>query len=314
MAQTITERTPLWRLRIFLFSKWNGLARRRMLDWVPDVPFLKIQYFLKLGRRLNLKHPRLYNEKAQWIKLYDRQPIYNIFVDKLAVRDYVKQQVGEQYLIPEIARYQRPWDIQWDKLPQHYVLKCTHGSSCNIIQDGSLTPAQLEQKKARLPGWMASNWFYLSREWPYLAVKPRILVEQFLEGPNGSVPLDYKFLCFDGEPKYVIVDVDRYKDGGDGHRRNFYDLNWVRQDMLNRHPGYDGEVPRPTCLEEMIGVARALSQGIPHIRIDLYEVAGRVYFGEMTFFHGFGMEVFRPRSFEEHLGDLIRLPGEAKHP
>lgn len=312
MAQTVTEPTRFWRLRVFLFNKWNGLARRRLLDWVPDRLFLKVQYYLKLGRRLNIDHPTLYNEKVQWIKLYDRNPQYNIFVDKLAVRQYVKDTVGEKYLIPEIAHYDRPEDIAWDQLPDRYVLKCTHGSSCNIVQDGKKDAAAIERLKARIPGWMKSNWFYLSREWPYLDVKPRILIEKFMQGPDGSVPYDYKFLCFNGEPRYVIVDVDRYKDGGLGHRRNFYDLNWVRQDMFNRHPGYEGDVPRPSCLDEMVEVARKLSKGIPHIRIDLYQVGEQVYFGEMTFFHGFGMEVFRPRQFEEHLGSLIHLPGKDK--
>ena len=312
MAQTVTEPTWGWQARIALYNKWNGLARRRMLDWVPDRAFLGIQYFLKLGRPLHLKHPALYNEKLQWIKLYDRDERYKVFVDKLAVRDYVRETVGEQYLIPEIARYDRAQDVQWDRLPPRYALKCTHGSSCNIVQDGSLSGERFARQKARLVQWMKDDWFYLSREWPYREVKPRILVEQFLEGPDGQVPYDYKFLCFDGEPKYIIVDVDRYKDGGDGHRRNFYDLNWVKQEVFNRHPGYDGPVERPQCLEEMIQVARKLSQGLRHIRIDLYQVGGRVYFGEMTFFHGCGLEVFRPRAFEAHLGELIALPGEAR--
>lgn len=312
MAQTVTEPTRFWRARTFLFGKWNGLARRRMLDWVPDRAFLKIQYYLKLGRRLDLKHPRLYNEKLQWIKLYDRDPQYKLFVDKLAVRDYVRERVGEQYLIPEIAHYDRAEDIQWDRLPQRYVLKCTHGSSCNIVQDGTRDETTIARQRARLRDWMAADWFWLSREWPYLGVKPRVLIEQFLHGPGGGVPYDYKILCFGGEPQYIIVDVDRYKSGGDGHRRNFYDVNWVKQEVFNRHPGYEGLIPRPECLDEMLEVARKLAQGLRHIRIDLYEAEGRVYFGEMTFFHGFGMEVFRPRAFEEHLGSLIALSGEEK--
>lgn len=303
MAQTVTEPKGLWKLRVFLFNKMCGLARRGLLDWLPDRPFLKLQYYLKLGRRLNLKRPALYNEKLQWIKLYDRDERYPGFVDKLAVRDYVREQVGEEYLIPEIARYERPEDIDWDALPEKYVLKCTHGSSTNIIQDGTKTAEAIEREKRRLPGWMAGDWFRLSREWPYKGIRPRILVEQFLEGPGGQVPYDYKILCFDGEPRYIIVDVDRYQD----HKRNFYDLNWERQAIFNRHPGYDGQVQRPECLNEMLDVARKLSKGLKHIRIDLYEVDGRVYFGEMTFFHGYGMEVFRPRSFEQHLGELIRL-------
>lgn len=181
----------------------------------------------------------------QWIKLYDRDERYKVFVDKLAVRDYVRETVGEQHLIPEIARYDRAQDVQWDRLPPRYALKCTHGSSCNIVQDGSLSGERFCQAKGAA-GPVDEGRLVLPEPGVALpGVKPRILVEQFLEGPDGQVPYDYKFLCFDGEPKYIIVDVDRYKDGGDGHRRNFYDLNWVKQEVFNRHPGYDGPVERP---------------------------------------------------------------------
>ena len=295
-----------------LYDAFFALARRGAFRWMGDRAFLRLQYRLKRRKPLRLDPPQTYGEKLQWLKLYDRQPVYTQMADKIAARNFVAARVGEKYLIPEIARYDRAQDVQWDRLPPRYALKCTHGSSCNIVQDGSLSGERFARQKARLVQWMKDDWFYLSREWPYQGVKPRILVEQFLEGPDGQVPYDYKFLCFDGEPKYIIVDVDRYKDGGDGHRRNFYDLNWVKQEVFNRHPGYDGPVERPQCLEEMIQVARKLSQGLRHIRIDLYQVGGRVYFGEMTFFHGCGLEVFRPRAFEAHLGELIALPGEAR--
>ena len=303
MAQTVTEKKGLWRVRIKLFDWMCGAARRNLLNWVPDKPYLYVQYFLKLGYPLRLKHPKLYNEKLQWIKLYDRDEGYKHFVDKIAVRDYVQKTVGEQYLIPSVAQYNRIEDIQWDQFPKKYVLKCTHGSSTNIIQDGTKSDAAIEKERQKLSGWMKRDWFWLSREWVYKGIVPRILVEQFLEGKGGAVPYDYKIMCFGGEPKYIIVDVDRYTD----HKRNFYDVNWVRQDMFNRHPGYDGVVEKPECLDEMLAVARKLSKGLRHIRIDLYEVSGKVYFGEMTFFHGYGMEVFRPRAFEEHMGDLISL-------
>ncbi|MDO4548518.1 MAG: ATP-grasp fold amidoligase family protein [Clostridia bacterium] len=309
MAQTVTEKIGFWRTRIWLFNKMCGMARHNMLNWVPDKTFIKLQYYLKLGRRLNLEKPALYNEKLQWIKLYDRKPIYNKFVDKIAVRDYVARTVGKKYLVPMICTCDSEDDIPWDELPRKYVLKCSHGSSCNIIQDGKKSESVIMRERARLPEWMKRNWYWFSREWPYKDVKPRILIEQYLEGPSGDVPYDYKILCFDGKPVYIIVDVDRYSD----HKRNFYDVNWVRQDMFNRHPGYDGDIPRPERLDEMLDVAAKLSKGIRHIRIDLYDVEGKIYFGEMTFFHGYGMEVFRPREFERKLGDLISLNGGKKN-
>ncbi|MGI6173539.1 MAG: ATP-grasp fold amidoligase family protein [Christensenellales bacterium] len=291
------------RARLYLSDVFDALARRGLLAWLPDVPFLMVQYFLHLGRLLNLKHPRLYNEKLQWIKLYDRKPEYPRYVDKLAVRDYVKEKVGEKYLIPLLATAESAEDIDWNALPERFVVKCTHGSSSNIIcRDKSVLDTCEATEKLR--NWMKRSWYPLSREWPYLGIAPRIIVEEFLGDAEGKVPYDYKILCFGGEPKYIIVDAERYT----GHRRNFYDTQWNRQDMFNRHPPYEGTVEKPKCLLEMLDVARKLSEGIPHIRVDLYVVDDRVYFGEMTFFHGFGMEVFRPRAFEEHLGDLIRLP------
>lgn len=302
MAQTVTEKTRFWKLRVFCFNKLMALCRRQWLNFIPDKPLLRAQFYLKLGRRLDLKHPRLYNDKLQWIKLYDRDPRYRTFVDKVAVRDYVAETAGEKYLIPEVARFETWRDIDWASLPDRFALKLAHGSGCNVLcRDKDALDIPAAQKK--LERWAKLDWFWPSREWPYLGVKPRVLVEAFLEGENGDVPRDYKILCFAGVPRYVIVDVDRYTR----HTRNFYDVNWVRQDMFNRHPGYEGEVPRPENLEEMLEVAAKLSKGVPHIRIDLYNVKGRVYFGEMTFFHGYGMEVFRPRAFEEHLGDLTPL-------
>ncbi len=291
------------KLRLFLFDKMTGLGRRGLLRWIPDAPYLRVQYFLKLGRVLRLKHPRLFNEKLQWIKLHDRKPEYHRYADKLAVRDYVAKTAGEGCLIPLIASYDSVDQIDWNALPERFVMKCTHGSGSNIIctDKGKLDIGKAE---SQLRAWMARSWYDLSREWPYLGIQPRILVEQFIGDDDGQVPFDYKIMCFEGAPTYVIVDADRYS----GHTRNFYDVRWQKQDMFNRHPNIPYDIPRPGPLNEMLSIAQSLCQGLHHIRIDLYVVAGKVYFGEMTFFHGYGMEVYRPESFERHMGDLIKLP------
>ena len=290
------------KLRGILFKWMMREARREKLRWMKDEPFLRLQFYLKLGRRLNLKNPELYDDKLQWIKLHDRKEIYHTFVDKIAVRDYVREKAGEKYLIPALYELDRPEQIPWEDLPDRFVIKCTHGSSCNIIcRDKS--KLDIAKAKEDLAYWMRRDWFDLSREWPYRGVKPRILIEHYLEGDTGDVPYDYKIMCFNGRPTYIVVDADRYIR----HTRNYYDTNWVKQDMFNRHPNIDREIERPKELEEMLSVAEKLCQGLRHIRIDLYTVKGKVYFGEMTFFHGYGMEVFRPRSFEKHMGDLIPL-------
>jgi hypothetical protein len=290
-------------IRLKCFEGMLRLSRRNLLNFLPDRAYLKIQYFLKLGRRLDLENPQLYNEKLQWIKLCDRNPLYTRMADKLSVRDYVAERGCGEYLIPLLSFCDRPEQIDWDSLPDRFVVKCSHGSSSNIIvRDKAALDRAAAVKK--LSGWMRRNWFWLSREWPYKDVKPRILIERFIGGEDGKAPYDYKILCFGGEPAYVIVDADRYE----GHTRNFYSPDWIRQDIFNRHPPIPRDIPRPEHLSEMLEVARKLSRGIPHVRVDLYEANGRVYFGETTFFHGYGMEVFRPRAFEKHLGDLIPLP------
>ena len=294
------------RARLFCFNGMLHFARDGKLAFLPDALFLRAQYWLKLGRVLHLKHPRLYNEKLQWIKLYDRKPAYSTIADKLAVRDYVRERLGEGVLIPLIAEYDRVDQIDWAVLPDRFVIKCTHGSSSNIIVIDK-SKLDVEDAKRKLNLWMGRNWFNLSREWPYKEIPPRIIVEQFIGAENGKAPFDYKIMCFSGKPAYVIVDADRFT----GHTRNFYDTNWIKQDIFNRHPNISYEIERPAQLAEMLSIAQTLSQGFAHIRVDLYVALGRVYFGEMTFFHGYGMEVYRPESFERHLGDLISLPAPA---
>lgn len=291
------------KLRTFLFNGMARLARDGRLGFIPDGPFLRLQYYLKLGRVLHLKHPVLYNEKLQYIKLYDRDPRYSEYADKLAVRDFVSERAGDKYLIPMIARYDSADEIDWDRLPDRFVLKCTHGSGSNIIC-ADKSKLDISDSRRKLDRWMSMNWFNTSREWPYKNIEPRIIVEEYLEGPNGAVPFDYKIMCFEGEPTYIIVDADRYSK----HTRSFYDVNWIRQDMFNRHPGIPYEIERPEKLSEMLELARLLSRGLHHVRVDMYVVGGAIYFGEMTFFHGYGMEVYRPLEFERHMGDLINFP------
>ena len=288
-------------MRKKLYNAFFALSRRGAFRWMGDRAFLRLQYFLKRGKILRLNPPKTYGEKLQWLKLHDRNPEYCTMVDKIAARDFVAARVGEKYLIPEIARYDRVEDINWEKLPNRFVMKCAHGSSANILcRDKDLL--DIEDAKQKLNGWMQRNWFWVSREWPYKDIPARILVETFLPSEE-DVPRDYKILCFDGEPKYIIVDFDRFTN----HTRNYYDTDWNRLDMTNRHPNYLEPVERPHELDEMLDVARKLSQGVRHLRVDLYAVSGKVYFGELTFYHGYGMEEYSPESFEYEMGSLIRL-------
>lgn len=280
------------------------MGDKRLLNWIPDALYLKIIYRAETGKRLDLKHPKTYNEKLQWLKLYDRRPEYTMMVDKYEVRKYVAEKIGEEYLIPLIGVYDSVDEIPWEELPDKFVLKCTHGSGSNII---CLDKKRLdvEEAKKKLGKWMKKNWYWFGREWAYKNVRPRIICENFMVDESGKELKDYKIFCFDGEPKLIQVDFDRFRD----HKRNIYDLDWNLVDLTIKYPRDPNKtIARPDKLDEMLDVARKLSAGIPHVRVDLYSIGDKIYFGELTFTHGSGYEPFYPESYNELFGSWLKLP------
>lgn len=280
------------------------MGDKKLLTWIPDALYLKIIYRAETGKRLDLKHPKTYNEKLQWLKLYDRRPEYTMMVDKYEVRKYVAEKIGEEYLIPLIGVYDSVDEIPWEELPDKFVLKCTHGSGSNILcNDKKELDIQMAKKKLRK--WMKKNFFWVFREWPYKNVKPRIVCEKYMVDESGIELKDYKIFCFDGEPKLIQVDFDRFRD----HKRNIYDLDWNLVDLTIKYPRDPNKtIARPDKLDEMLDVARKLSAGIPHVRVDLYSIGDKIYFGELTFTHGAGYEPFYPESYNELLGSWLKLP------
>lgn len=283
-----------------------ALAERGLMPMLSDEAFLKIKFKMLMGYKLNLNEPKTFNEKLQWLKLHDRNPEYTMLVDKYEVKKYVAEKVGAKYIIPTLGVWDRAEDIDFDSLPEQFVLKCTHDSGSVIIcrdkQHFSRNAAISKLHKA-----LQKNLYYYGREWPYKNVKPRIIAEKYMEDESGYELKDYKVFTFNGEPKIIQVDFGRYNGR---HCRNFYNLNWKYMDMEILYPADASvKIERPQKLDEMLQLSRKLATG-PHVRIDLYSIRNRIYFGEMTFYHGNGFEEFRPFEWDLKFGEWLRLPCE----
>lgn len=272
---------------------------------IPDKMFIKLSYWSHFCKWINLDNPVTFNEKLQWLKLNHKKAKYCDYADKFTVRNYIKDVIGEQYLVPMIGVYDTVSDIEWDMLPDKYVLKCTHASGRNIICSDKLA-LDIENAKRKLKVWMKSNFFWHGREWVYKTIKPRIVAEQYLENPTCDELIDYKFMCFNGEPKCLFLCLDRQSN--ESLKVDFYDMEWNPMPFERHYKRSGRQIPRPKCFDEMAKLARKLSEGIPFVRVDFYEVNGQVYFGELTFFPGNGMEEFTPEYYDELLGSWIALP------
>ena len=274
----------------------------KLLSFVPSAPYLKMVYRIKTGEKLHLKNPVGFNEKLNWLKLNHIHPEYTQLVDKLAVRDYIREKIGEDYLFPLLGSWNSFDDIDFDALPDKFVLKCNHDSgSVKLITDKSkMDKAAL---KAFFERRLAMNAYCLGREYPYKDVPPKMMAEAFMEAPDGGGINDYKFFCFQGKPKLLFVATDRATDV----RFDFFDMDFQHLDIVNIHEQSGKEIQKPSCFEEMKSLAETLSQGMEFVRIDLYEIGGRVYFGDFTFFHGGGFYLFHPAHWEKDLGDLLPL-------
>lgn len=274
-------------------------------DW-SDEKYLKRKYKAYIGKELDLENPQTFNEKLQWLKLYDRKPIYTTMVDKYAVKQYVAEQIGEEYIIPTLGVWDRFDDIDFDALPDQFVLKCTHDSGGLVIcRDKS----KLDKvaAKAKIEKFLKREYFWRQREWPYKNVKPRIIAEQYMEDSKTAELRDYKFFCFNGAVKALFVATERQK-AGEEVKFDFFDPDFNRLPFRQGHPNAKTTPEKPVRLEEMKRLAEALSKGIPHVRVDFYEVDGRVYFGELTFSHFAGLVAFEPEEWDYTFGSWIQLP------
>ena len=271
-----------------------------------DEKAIAIKFKLLMGYDIDLSAPKTFNEKIQWLKLHDRKPIYTTMVDKYAVKQYVADHIGEEYIIPTIGVWDKFDDIDFDALPDQFVLKCTHDSGGLVIcrDKNSLDKQRAKEKIERS---LKKNYYWSGREWPYKDVKPRIIAEQYMEDTKTEELRDYKFFCFDGIAKALFVATDRQKEGEEV-KFDFYDMDFKHLDFKQGHPNAAVSPAKPETFEEMRQLAEKLSQGIPHMRVDFYEVNGKAYFGELTFSHFSGMVPFNPEEWDETFGSWIKLP------
>lgn len=280
----------------------------KLFAFMSDEQYLKLIYRIRMGKKLNLDHPKTFNEKLQWLKLHDRKPEYTTMVDKFEVKKYVADRIGEQYVIPTLGVWERFDDIDFDKLPNQFVLKCTHDSGGLVIcrDKDSLN---IDQARKKIESSLKSNFYWVGREWPYKNVNPRIIAEAYMEDENDRELRDYKFFAFDGVVKALLIVTDRGDTSVDT-KFDFFDMDFNHLDFTNGHPNAQTPPHKPETFEEMKGLAEKLSQGIPQVRVDFYEVNGKVYFGELTFAHWSGMKPFEPEIWDEKFGEFIKLPDE----
>jgi hypothetical protein len=281
------------------------LVRYKLLPLLPEKMYLRIIFKRHLGYKLDLKNPKTYNEKLQWLKLNDRKFEYTQMVDKYEVRKYVADRIGEKHLIPLLGVWNTFDMINFDKLPDKFVLKCTHDSGsvyiCDYKQKFDIKEVQKKINKA-----LKRNYYYRWKEWPYKNVKPRIIAEQFMVDESGKELKDYKFFCFYGVPELFFVATDRPFDT----RFDFYDMEFNHLPFEQGHPWATKKIVKPKGFNRMVEIAAKLSQNIPHVRVDLYDINGEIYFGELTFTHYSGMVPFKPEIWDKILGDKLKLPIE----
>ena len=272
---------------------------------IPDKLYLQIKYFKWFGKFINFKNPQTFNEKLQWLKLYDRNPEYVKMVDKYEVKQYVADKIGKQYIIPTLGVWDDFDKIDFDSLPDKFVLKTTH--DCGGIKICDKSNFDKASIKAFINKHLKNKYYFHHREWPYKKVKPRIIAEKYMEDEKTGELRDYKFFCFNGLVKALFIATERQK-AGEEVKFDFFDENFNHLPIRQGHPNASTVPEKPECFEEMKALAFKLSKGIPHVRIDFYEVNGQIYFGELTFYHFAGTVPFEPEEWDYKFGGWIELP------
>ena len=287
------------------FNVYMHLSNIGLFNWVPSKLHLRIIYRIFLHKRLNINNPKTFNEKLQWLKIYDRKECYTKMVDKYEVKQYISNLIGEKYLIPTIGVYDSFDKINFELLPEQFVIKCTHDSGGIVIVKNK---KEMDYKAIRkkINRSMRKNYYYLTREWPYKNVKPRIIIEKYMTD-DGEELADYKVHNFNGNPKLILVCKDRFDNNG--MTEDFFDENWKHLDI--KRPGHNNSskiIEKPVLLNEMLELSKKISEGIPFVRTDFYIINGNIYFGEITFFPASGLSAFIPEKWDEYLGDYLSLP------
>lgn len=273
---------------------------------LDDETFLKKRYMATFGKPLNLENPTGFNEKIQWLKLYARNPQYTILVDKYKVREYITQKLGEEYLIPLLGVWDKPEDINFESLPNSFVLKCNHNSGLGMCICKDKNTLDINDVIKKLHQGLQEDYYIRHREWPYKNVPRKIIAEQFMVEDGDKELMDYKVHCFNGEPKFILVCSDRFSSSG--LKEDFYDTEWNLLDIRRpKHPNSVEGIKKPELLDELLRLAKILSKNLPFSRIDFYIINSKIYFGEITFFPASGFEAFEPVEADEWIGQLLDL-------
>lgn len=285
---------------------FESLGARGFFRWMSDEKYLKKLYRIRMGKKLDLDNPQTYNEKLQWLKIHDRKPEYTQMVDKAEAKKIVAGKIGEEYIIPTLGVYEKWDDIDFDKLPNSFVIKCTHDSGgLVIVKDKNSFDKKAAKKKINKS--LKRNYYYGLREWPYKDVKPRIIIEEFISNEgNGDALTDYKFFCFKGKADCVMVCIDReIKDT----KFYFFNKKWEfkRLNIRGINVSKDFTLPKPKRIDKMFEIAECLSKDYPFVRVDLYQSCGKIYFGEMTFFPESGFDGNLLRETDNYFGRLIDI-------
>lgn len=295
-------KNPNKALRVIL----NDLLAKFAFLIKDDEKYIKIKWKLNMNYPLNLKNPKSFSEKLQWLKLYDHNPLYTKLVDKVAVKEYVAEILGSEYIIPTLGVYDRPEDIDWDGLPDQFVLKCTNDSNSVVIcRDKSNIDRKAVIKKYKKA--LKHNYFYIGREWPYKNVPRRIIAEKYIEPVPGRKDLpDFKFFCFDGVCKAMFIATDRLVQG-EKVKFDFFDADFNHLPFRQGHDHAKVMPQKPKNFEQMKNAAEKLSKGLRHVRVDFYDIGDKILFGEMTLFHFGGVTPYEPVEWDYKFGEWLHI-------
>lgn len=298
------------KLKKVLDNPWLFLSYllKKIAPIVPDKIQLSLLHKVYVGKFVDWENPRSFTEKLQWLKIYNRKPEYTKMVDKYAVKEYVADIIGDEYIIPTLGVWDKPEDIDWDELPNQFVLKTTHGGGYNgVFICKNKKMFNKNECIRKLKKSLKSDLYKAFREWPYENVPKRVIAETFMQEDVNSDLADYKFFCFNGEPKFCQVIRDRSTI----ETIDFYDKDWNQMPFIGLNPYVkNGITPvhKPQNLNEMLQICRTLSKNVPFLRIDLYVINGKVYFGEITFYPASGFGLFSPTNYNDVLGNMINIP------
>ena len=284
-----------------------GLRDLKLMRFLNDEQYTKLTYRVQMGEKLDLVEPKKYNEKLQWLKLYDHNPLYSTIVDKFAVKEYVSKLIGQQYVIKTLGVWDKFDEIDFDTLPEQFVLKTTHGGgNTGVVICRDKNTFDIAAAEDKLNKSLKKDAYLVSREWPYKNVPRRIIAEEYMEDKKTGELRDYKFFCFDGEPKALFVASERQKRKEPCF--DFFDTDYNHLDLRCSHPLADTPPEKPESFKEMLELAHKLSSGFPHVRVDLYEINGKPYFGELTLYHWEGLMPFYPELWNDIFGSWLTLP------